>query len=175
MTKSNVVLVLVCAVGLLGCQRSKLHGTVEGEEFGKVESAFFMESSSTLEELLLVLTNYAGGCVTYDAYFRQGSSPAEELPLNALFIRFQLQDPVEARTYDIVAPDEVYSDLITWVHAWFRTYSEEDGWIGPDVVEGAITISSIDESSMSGTLEVTLSTGDVLDGKFSADFCDETL
>ncbi len=169
------VLAISAAVWLGGCQKSKLHGEVDGNPFGKVASAFFLTESSSLEETLLVLTNYGGGCISYNGYFKQGSTPAEPPPLNALFVRFQLTEPVSVRQYDIIGPDEVYEDWITWVHAWFRTYTEADGWVGPDAVDGRVDVTSIDGDLMTGTLEVTFETGDTLEGDFVAEYCDETL
>ena len=161
---------VLSAVALTACNSSKVNGTVDGEEFGKVGSAIFMQSSSNLEEVQIVLTNYTEACVTYTGYFQLGSTPSEALPLNALFIRFLLTDPVSPQSYDIVPPTDFYPDWLQWVHAWYRTYSET-GWDGPDATGGSITVDSIDESVMTGSFSVELSTGDTLDGDFTADFC----
>ncbi len=176
MARNPRQLCLLASVFLLAaCDRSKLEGSVDGQDFGKVESAFFLQRTSSLEEWLLVLTNYPGGCLTYNSYFNEGSTPSEPLPLNALFVRFQLTEPVQEGEYEILSPEEVYSDWITWVHAWFRTYSETDGWTGPDAGDGFIDVLSADDALMTGTLEVTFDTGDTLSGTFHAEYCDAPL
>ncbi len=161
----------IALCGPLGCADSKISGKVDGEKFGSVESSIFMRKDSGIQELQLLLTNYPEACITYSPYFDQGASPSEEGPLHALTVRFYFLEELAVGTFPIVANDETYEDQVSWVHAGWLTHSDT-GWQGPTATSGSITLETLDDSTLTGTLEATLETGDVIEAIVVADLCD---
>lgn len=153
---------------------STLDGSINGTEFGEVQSAFFMTSDESLHELQLVLTNYGDGCSTYDSYFRQDATPAGSGPFHAFFVRLQLIDPVGETAYDILQNSQLYPNGIEYAHAWYRLY-EAEGWTpasDASAQSGTLVINALSADSLSATLDLSLITGDVLSGSIEAEFCD---
>lgn len=164
------------ASGLLGActPDSQVEGSVSGAAFGSVLSAFYMIEDAGPHELLLVLTSYGDGCGTYASYFESGGEPAGSGPHNALFFRQFLLEPVAPGTYEVQALNGVDDDGISFSHAWFRTF-ESAIWTAPEdaaATGGTLTLTTLDAGVLTGSFDLSLSTGDALSGYFDADLCD---
>lgn len=152
---------------------SSLDGSINGEDFGDVKSAFFMTSDDSLHELQLVLTNYDEGCASYDSYFRQDATPAGSGPYHAFFVRLQQLDPIAAGSYAIIPNSELEANGIDYTHAWYREYAGE-GWTpasDASAQSGTFVIETLTADTLQATIELSLITGDALTADVDAQIC----